>query len=115
MCIFNDNILGKEQVFVNLLYFQTLTSKGGLRTHKRCHQESESGKKKFSCDECDYQCHQLYLLKRHKVRYFTARQYRVTLVVAYIGWDDLHLGSSPGWWAATVATYCPSRMVEPPK
>ena len=41
--------------------------------------------------------------------------YRVTLVVAYIGWDDLHLGSSPGWWAATVATYCPSRMVEPPK
>ena len=22
------------------------------------------------------------------------------------------LGSSPGWWAATVATYCPSRIVE---
>ena len=28
---------------------------------------------------------------------------------------DLDLGSSPGWWAATVATYCPSRMVEHPK
>ena len=28
---------------------------------------------------------------------------------------DLDLGSSPGWWAATVATYCPSRMVELPK
>ena len=41
--------------------------------------------------------------------------YRVTMVVAYLGWVDLHLGSSPGWWAATVATYCPSRMVEPPK
>ena len=28
------------------------------------------------------------------------------------GFVDLDLGSSPGWWAATVATYCPSRMVE---
>ena len=28
---------------------------------------------------------------------------------------DLDLGSSAGWWAATVATYCPSRMVELPK
>ena len=28
---------------------------------------------------------------------------------------DLDLGSSLGWWAATVATYCPSRMVEHPK
>ena len=28
---------------------------------------------------------------------------------------DLDLGSSPGWWAATVDTYCPSRMVEHPK
>ena len=28
---------------------------------------------------------------------------------------DLDLGSSPGRWAATVATYCPSRMVEHPK
>ena len=28
---------------------------------------------------------------------------------------DLDLGSSPGCWAATVATYCPSRMVELPK
>ena len=38
--------------------------------------------------------------------------YRVTLVVEYLGWVDLDLGSSPGWWAATVVTYCPSRMVE---
>ena len=40
---------------------------------------------------------------------------RVTQVVEYLGWVDLDLGSSPGWWAATVATYCPSRMVEHPK
>ena len=32
-----------------------------------------------------------------------------------LGWVDLDLGSSLGWWAATVATYCPSRMVEHPK
>ena len=32
-----------------------------------------------------------------------------------LGWVDLDLGSSPGWWAATVVTYCPSRMVEHPK
>ena len=32
-----------------------------------------------------------------------------------LGFVDLDLGSSPGWWAATVATYCPSRMVEHPK
>ena len=25
---------------------------------------------------------------------------------------DLDFGSSLGWWAATVAIYCPSRMVE---
>ena len=31
------------------------------------------------------------------------------------GWVDLYLWSSPGWWAATVATYCPSRMMEHPK
>ena len=31
------------------------------------------------------------------------------------GFVDLDLGSSPGWWAATLATYCPSRMVEHPK
>ena len=28
------------------------------------------------------------------------------------GWVDLDLGSFPSWWADTVATYCPSRMVE---
>ena len=26
-----------------------------------------------------------------------------------LGFEDKNLGSSPGWWAATVATYCPSR------
>ena len=43
------------------------------------------------------------------------KRYIVTLVVEYLGWVDLDLGSSIGWWAATVATYCPSRMVEHPK
>ena len=33
----------------------------------------------------------------------------------YLSWVDLDLGSSPGWWAATVATCCPSRTVEHPK
>ena len=32
-----------------------------------------------------------------------------------LGWVDLDLESSPGWWAGTVASYCPSRMVEHPK
>ena len=36
----------------------------------------------------------------------------MTLVVEYLGWVNLDLGSSPGWWAATVATYSPIRMVE---
>ena len=36
----------------------------------------------------------------------------MTLVVKYLGCVDLDLGSSPGWWAAFVATYCPSRAVE---
>ena len=43
------------------------------------------------------------------------RIYRVAHLLANLGWVDLNLGSSPGWWAATVATYCPSRMVEHPK
>ena len=30
-------------------------------------------------------------------------------VLVDLGWVDLDLGSSTGWWAATVATYCPSR------
>ena len=47
-------------------------------------------------------------MSRVSLRWF----YRVTLVVEYLGWVDLDLGSSPGWWAAAVATYCPSRMVE---
>ena len=28
------------------------------------------------------------------------------------GYVDLDFGSSLGWWAATIATYCPSRMME---
>ena len=32
-----------------------------------------------------------------------------------LGFVDLYLRSSPGWWAATVATYCPRRIVEHPK
>ena len=44
-----------------------------------------------------------------------AQLYRVTLVVEYLSWVDLDLGSSSGWLAANVATYCPSRMVEHPK
>ena len=31
-----------------------------------------------------------------------------------LGWVDLNFGSSLGWWAASVATYCPSRVVEHP-
>ena len=33
-------------------------------------------------------------------------RYRVSRLPGYLGWVDLDLGSSPGWWAATVATYC---------
>ena len=28
------------------------------------------------------------------------------------GFKDEDLGNSPGWWAATLATYCPSRLGE---
>ena len=41
--------------------------------------------------------------------------YRVTKVVADLGWVDLDLLSSHSRWAATVATYCPSQMVQYPK
>ena len=57
-----------------------------------------------------------------KVKYSLGRQfvekvllyvfYRASHVLGDLGWVDLDLGSSPGWWAATVATYCPSRVVE---
>ena len=40
--------------------------------------------------------------------------YRASHVLVVLGWVDLDLGSSPGWWAATVATYCPSRVVKHP-
>ena len=39
----------------------------------------------------------------------------MTKVVADLGWVDLDLVSSPGRWAAAVATYCPSQMVQHPK
>ena len=32
-----------------------------------------------------------------------------------LGFEDEDLGSSPGWWAASVAIYCPSRPGELPK
>ena len=32
-----------------------------------------------------------------------------------LGSEDEDLGSSPSWWAATVAIYCPSRPGELPK
>ena len=41
--------------------------------------------------------------------------YRASHVLVDLGRVDLDLGSSPGWWADTVATYCPSRVVEHPK
>ena len=30
------------------------------------------------------------------------------MVVMHLGWVDSDLGSSPGWWAATAATYRPT-------
>ena len=41
--------------------------------------------------------------------------YRVSHHVSDLGWVDLDLGSSPGWWAAIVASYCPSGVVEQPR
>ena len=41
--------------------------------------------------------------------------YREFHLLANLGWVDLDLESSPSWWAGTVASYCPSRMVEHPK
>ena len=38
--------------------------------------------------------------------------YRAPQVVVHLGWVDSDLGSSPGWRAATVATYCPGRVLE---
>ena len=34
--------------------------------------------------------------------------YMVTLVVSYLSWVDLYMGSSPGLWATSVASYGPS-------
>ena len=38
--------------------------------------------------------------------------YRVTEKVSGPVWVDLKLGSSFRWWAGSIVTYCPSRMVE---
>ena len=35
-------------------------------------------------------------------RNVSENEYRVTVVVADLGWVDLDLGSSPGWWSAIV-------------
>ena len=42
---------------------------------------------------------------RERVHYWASRH--------SLGFEDEYLGSSPGWWAATVATYCPSRAGTP--
>ena len=34
--------------------------------------------------------------------------YRVTMVVAHLGWVDPDLEGSPGWWAVTAAMCCPT-------
>ena len=49
--------------------------------------------------------------KKHRFVYVIVR-YRVILVVSELGCVDSDLRCSPGLWAATVATYCSSRMVE---
>ena len=43
--------------------------------------------------------------------FFSDRMSYVQSGAAYhsLGFEDENLGSSPGWWAATVATYCRSR------
>ena len=33
--------------------------------------------------------------------------YRVTQEVSDLGWVDLDLGSSPGWWTTNIVTYWP--------
>ena len=48
----------------------------------------------------------------YRVTRLSKVKYRVTLVIEYLSWVDLDLESCPGWWAAAVVTYCPSRMVE---
>ena len=40
-------------------------------------------------------------------------KYRVTLVVDYLGWVDLDMGSSLGWRAAIFATYCTRNIQHP--
>ena len=42
-------------------------------------------------------------------------QYKVTVVVADLGWVDLYLDNYPGCWAENPATYCSSRRVVHPK
>ena len=40
--------------------------------------------------------------------------YREVHLLRQLGWVDLNLESSPSWWAAIVATYCPGKMAEHP-
>ena len=42
----------------------------------------------------------------------SSEHYRVGQTIVHLGWVDLDLVSSLGWWAATVATYCPSMVME---
>ena len=53
------------------------------------------------------------VLNNHHLK--LAKMGEIKLQVWQLGWVDSDLGGSPGWWAATVATYCPSRMVEHPE
>ena len=54
----------------------------------------------------------LLLTSKQKLRFSIKSIYRVSQKVSDLGWVDLDMGSSPGWWAAIVATYCPSRVGE---
>ena len=42
-------------------------------------------------------------LPNSRIIFSSDNEYRVTLVVEYLGSVDLDLGRSPGWWAAIVA------------
>ena len=54
----------------------------------------------------------LFLLPRKSIAFSLSSDYRVSHLVADLGWVDLDLGSSAGCWAAIVATYYPGRVVE---
>ena len=56
-----------------------------------------------------------FIWKRTFTALIIPQHYSEFHLLANLGWVDLDLGSSPGWWAGTVASYFPSRMVELPK